>query len=470
MNRKPGNVNLGARLAMWFLATALSSTALAQGFFYKEAVKEGRIYVFNLGAEYERWVATGETGRAITRLNYGPSGETVVFDSEEAIDLYNFKHDIAEVVVKPKPPRLEVVWRDGKTRITTDSAYLEMSTRLQTRYTHELPDDSVQLSGTANKGDDKGSFRIRRAKFKLEGWAMKPWLTYEFQLNVPAVTGSNAGAILEDASIDVDATKGRNRFRIKFGQFKPAWGRQEMTSSGSQSFVDRAEVSNQYARGRETGVALWGTTANNKLEWRAGMSNGNSVTRSANDNDAFQYNARVMFQPSGRQALAQRAWISGPFYSEGDFESADFPLFAVAANFEKNNFHRTTTGNDLKDTVWSLDVVYKYKRLFATGEYFIRERTPETGAAFGSDGFFVQTSYLLNARRKWEAGLRYGQFDPTDKAVGNLRREWRAALSYYYGRHNLKVQADFGQLRDQAANGGKGSTNNELRLQSQIVF
>jgi hypothetical protein len=196
----------------------------------------GRIYVFNLGAEYERWVATGETGRAITRLNYGPSGETVVFDSEEAIDLYNFKHDIAEVVVKPKPPRLEVVWRDGKTRITTDSAYLEMSTRIQTRYTHELPDDAVQLAGTANKGDDKGSFRIRRAKFKLEGWAMKPWLTYEFQINVPAVTGSNAGAILEDASIDVDATKGRNRFRIKFGQFKPAWGRQEMTSSGSQSF------------------------------------------------------------------------------------------------------------------------------------------------------------------------------------------------------------------------------------------
>ena len=281
---------------------ALSSAALAQGFFYKEA-KDGRIYVFNLGAEYERWAAAGETGRAITKLNYGPNGETVVFDSEEAIDLYNFKHEIAEVVIKPKPPRLELVWRDGKTRITTDSAYLEMSTRLQVRYTHELPDDSVQPAGTAAKGDDKGSFRIRRAKFKLEGWAMKPWLTYEFQINIPAVTGTNPGAILEDASIDVDATKGRNKFRIKFGQFKPGWGRQEMTSSGSQSFVDRSEVSNQYARGRETGLALWGATANNKIEWRAGISNGNGPTRTANDNDAFQYNARVMFQPSGRQGL-----------------------------------------------------------------------------------------------------------------------------------------------------------------------
>ena len=88
------------------LVCALVSTvALAQGFFYKEVVKDGRIYVFNLGPEYERWEQTGETGRAITRLNYGPAGETVVFDSEEAIDLYNFKHGIAEVVMKPKPPR-----------------------------------------------------------------------------------------------------------------------------------------------------------------------------------------------------------------------------------------------------------------------------------------------------------------------------------------------------------------------------
>ncbi len=452
------------------LVCALVSTvALAQGMYYKEVAKEGRIYVFNLGAEYDRWSQTGETGRAITKLNYGPNGETVIFDSEEAIDLYNFKNGVAEVVTKPKPPRMEVVWRDGKTRITTDSAYMEMSTRLQMRYTHELPDDSVQPAGTAAKGDDKGSFRIRRAKFKLEGWAMKPWLTYEFQINIPAVTGSNAGAILEDASIDVDATKGRNRFRIKFGQFKPAWGRQEMTSSGSQSFVDRAEVSNQYARGRETGLALWGTTSNNKIEWRAGVSNGNSMTRTTNDNDAFQYNARVMFQPSGRQALVQRAWVSGPFYSEGDFESADFPLFAIAANFEKNNFHRTTTANDLKDTVYGLDLVYKYKRVFATGEYYIRERTPETGAKFNSDGFFGQATYLLTSRRMWEIGVRYGQFDPSDLVSANKRTELRGALSYYYGRHNLKVQADFGQLKTELA-GGNSVKNMEFRLQSQIVF
>jgi hypothetical protein len=46
----------------------------------------------------------------------------------------------------------------------------------------------------------------------------------------------------------------------------------------------------------------------------------------------------------------------------------------------------------------------------------------------------------------------------------------RGVVSYYYGRHNMKVQADFGQLQDQAANTGKGTKNKEFRVQSQIVF
>jgi phosphate-selective porin OprO/OprP len=463
-------VTIALGLALAGVAPFAADTASAQGFFFKEVEKEGRIYVFNIGAEYERWLASGEAGRSITKLGYGPNGETVVFDSEQAIDLYNFRHGIAEVVERPRPPRLELVWRDGKTRITTDAAYLEISTRLQGRYSHELPDDSVQLAGTATRGDDRGSFRIRRAKFKLEGSALQPWLTYEFQLNVPAVTGANPGALLEDAVVDWDVTKGRNALRLRFGQSKAAFGRQELTSSGSQSFVDRAEVSNQYSPGRETGFGIWGTSASNRWEWRATVSNGNSMTRSANDNDAFLWTARVMFQPSGRQALAQRAWVSGPFYSEGAFDAPEFPLFAIALSAMQNDFHRATTSNDLKDRAVGVDVVYKFRRLFLTGEGYLRTRRPETGPSFDSNGFFAQAGYLFSPGKSWEIAARYGVFDPTDAVPNNARREWRAGLSYYYSRHTLKVQADFGELRDRAGNGGRGARNRELRVQSQIVF
>ena len=60
--------------------------------FYREVEKDGRLHVFALARELELWERSGETGRAIVRLGEGPAGETVVFDSEDAITLFNLAH------------------------------------------------------------------------------------------------------------------------------------------------------------------------------------------------------------------------------------------------------------------------------------------------------------------------------------------------------------------------------------------
>ena len=93
----------GAAL-LWLVA---ASAVGAQGMFYQEVPKDGRIYVFAIGARYDAWSKSGETGQALTRLGYGPAGETVVFDSEDAVNYYNFKHDKpGEVFKKPvEPPK-----------------------------------------------------------------------------------------------------------------------------------------------------------------------------------------------------------------------------------------------------------------------------------------------------------------------------------------------------------------------------
>src|SRR5688572_10935832 len=245
-------VTVGALLAI----VAIAAPALAQGLYYKEIRRDGRIYVFNNAAEAERFEKTGEMGVGMTRPGTGPNGETVVGDNERALQLFYFKHGISESVPEPQPAVQTFEWRDGKLRMTTANAYLEISNRVQTRYSHNFPDDTVTLPGTAEAGDSRGSFRIRRAKFKLEGWfwrppatGQQPRLSYEVQLNWPAVTGSNVGAFLEDATLAWDPN-GRGQFRVLFGQFKAPLGRQELTSSGSQQFVDRSLVSNEYSRGR----------------------------------------------------------------------------------------------------------------------------------------------------------------------------------------------------------------------------
>jgi hypothetical protein len=467
MNRIPSRRSLTAAIVL--LAGLLMATAAAaQGLYYKEIRRDNRIYVFNNAANAERFELTGEMGIGITRPGAGPNGETVIGDNERALQLFFFKHGISEAVPDPPAPVQTIVWRDGKTRITTDNAYLEISSRVQARFTGEFPDDETTIAGTGGPGEARPSFRIRRAKFKLEGWMMRSWLTYETQVNYPGVAGSNAGAILEDAAFDVDFSKGRGLFRVHVGQFKPPYGAQELTSSGSQTFVDRALVSNSVFRGRETGVAIWGVTPDNKFEWRVGAFNGNGLTRSANDNDHLQYNARLMWQPNGSQALNQRAWVTGALYSESDFESTTTPIYALAINLERQNNFNATTGNDQKWTAASVDGIYKFRGLMVNGMYAFASRTPETGPSFDAGGGFIQVARLFS-RRRYEAAVRYGTYDPSDRADRNATREWRAAFSYYDSRHVLKWQNDVGQVEVQAGSNPSAKAF-EFRSQLQFIF
>jgi len=72
--------------------------------YYKEVRKDDRIYVFNNAANADAFEKTGEMGVGITRPGAGPNGETVVADSERALELFFFKYGISEPVKQPPPP------------------------------------------------------------------------------------------------------------------------------------------------------------------------------------------------------------------------------------------------------------------------------------------------------------------------------------------------------------------------------
>lgn len=86
-------------------AVVLVIDAAAQTFFYNEVAKDGRIYVFADAARHSAFVESDgtQTGPVIERPGYGPNGETVVFDSQDAVNLYNFKHGLpGESFAKPE--------------------------------------------------------------------------------------------------------------------------------------------------------------------------------------------------------------------------------------------------------------------------------------------------------------------------------------------------------------------------------
>jgi phosphate-selective porin OprO/OprP len=459
---------LAAATGSW--AQVAYSANTVQSLFYKEIVKDGRFYVFNNAENAARFEQSGEMGVGITRIGIGPNGETVVGDNETALELFLFKHGLSEKVDRPKTPTLNIVWRDGKTRMTIGSNfYMEISNRVQVRYTHELPDEAVKLPGTANAGDERGSFRIRRAKLKFEGWFYQPWLSYEVQTNWPGLSSTNLGQYLEDANINWDVTKGKKQLMVKLGQFKVPFGLQELTSSGSQQLVDRSLVSNAYFRGRDTGVTVWGVLGTNKLEYRAGLFNGAGLTRSANDNDEFQYNARVTFQPNGASPLGT---YSGAHQSESDFETRALgkPIFTVSAAVEQNDLSNVATDlkTNIKSTLFEVDSMFKYRGFSATGAYVWGERKPQiANPSFDTSGWYLQGGFFLKPE-KWEIAARYGEQEPDKSRSRDKVTEIRGGINFFYARHALKVQADFGQVKTETSSGDR--KNNELRIQTQFIF
>lgn len=327
----------------------------------------------------------------------------------------------------------QLSWKDGKTSFETENVRIQLSNRVQLRFTRDSLGDA---SG--------GFFELRRAKTKLTGWLYAKQFQYGLQLN----WADNLNP-LEDAFLNYDFADGRAA--VTLGQFKAPFGRQELTSSGSQQFVDRSLVSKAFARGRDIGLQLHGRLGGGLVEWRAGIFNGNGRTRARNTDDHYQVDARLQLAPNG-----------DPKYSEADHESRDRPLYAVAVGFQRRDLALATA----LQTTWAVDGVFKYRGLSLFAEAFFASEDPLTADATAQrpGGFHAQIGQLL-ARRRLELALRYGRLDPDRDAADDQKTEVGAALSYYFRKHGLKAQADVRRLE-----GSEGAGFTQVRFQTQFVF
>lgn len=441
--------------------------AAAQGLWYKEVQKDGRIYVFNSAAQFEMWQKSGEIGnKAVTMIAQGPNGETVVAENETAIDLYNLKHDrpgYSRAVPKVAPPASTVAYRMPGLRLTFPMAEINLSNRIQVRYTYEQFDDIQTPPSTLPTSlEDKGSFRVRRMKTKFDGWIFSKNLTYELQANWVAAT-SPTNLILEDANIDYDFTGGQRAFRLRAGQYKAAFGRQELTSSGSQQFVDRA-ITNTFAPARQIGLQAWGqlgpAAAADMLEWRAGAYNGNGVNQTTNDNEKYLLAGRVMFSPWGSVG-----------YSESNLEAYDLRL-SIAGEVLNNDLRvRPATGaaTGTYDKTVGIDVVLKaFKALSVFGAYYDGSRENPAGVKTDRNGWVGQVGWLFTPN--WEVAGRYAEVDPNTDVDNNKQKEWRAGVSWYLNKHSWKIQADYGETKNEAAAATTNRKLTEIRLQAQLIF
>ncbi len=211
-----------ATLTALIAVLALTAVAQAQTAYYREVEKDGRIFVFNIPTAYKLWEGSGEAGvGAITLLGYGPKGETMVFDSENAIHLYNFKHDKPGEVFKtasaapaPKP---------------TDNFSIKVGATIFADFTYQ---DDPKVTDADKNSVRKSEFEARRAYINITG-NVSDIVSFRITPDVASRLVTTNTALPTGSSVSTNLD-GSAPFRLKyaFGQFsldkvigKGSWAR-----------------------------------------------------------------------------------------------------------------------------------------------------------------------------------------------------------------------------------------------------
>lgn len=348
----------------------------------------------------------------------------------------------------------KISYNKGFSFVSADRQFtLKITNRVQPRYT--LTDPEV--------GDGVGSFRIRRMKTSFEGMVFGDW-KYKVQANwvggtvVNAVSQSSSGTVsstrsngpvLEDAQVEYM----RNPLAVPWiGQGKAFFGRQQLISSGRQQFVDRSIVDGRFSAGRDQGIGLTGATEAKTFEYNLGVYNGNGINQSTNDNKDYLTVGRLVWTPFGEYRL-----------EESSLDYPATPRLALGVSGYQNTIGTGTGERDI--TRLNGEFAFKVNGLNMAGEYYTEESQPLTGPSLDTDGYYYQLGYLF-PNQKFELAGRYAVISP-DVAADADQTETRLGLSYYFSKsHDYKLQADYGQIEDEARN----TEDKEARLQLQLAF
>jgi len=438
----------------------------AQGLWYKEVAKDGRIYVFNTAAGFQAWDKSGEIGsKAVTMIGQGPNGETVVAENETAIDMYNFKHD-RPGYNRPAPKAVSTATAPPTSLRFGSEGELKFGLNLQAWY---ITDDSplaIPADTTTNStlGNYVGAntFRLRRAEIKLTGKVNSDW-AFEVMLD-PAkaiVSNTNAAApnsndakILQDLFITYTGIKG---WDLTLGQKKIVITEEGVRSSSELDFPERSQIVRAISDRRETGFFVKGDVAE-PVTILGSVTNG-TISNSLDDsNDSINACGRVDLKfvkglnfggsgcYSGGETASHltRTRVGGHARFNG---GAAFPLIAEAEYYYAQD-GQTAAPGVLRRSGWYAQALYTLMDRFQLGgRYDII--TKNLDAQDGTNGVPQKNSQI----KTWTLGLH-----------------WLALGHDKYKNVSLKLDYFIVQEDGRTINGALSDSYNQGLLAAQIAF
>jgi len=356
----------------------------------------------------------------------------------------------------------------GITIESNDGNYVaHVGGRLQARYTYEDFDDSSK--------EDVSEFSIRRMKVWLQGNVISKNLKYKFQQNF-----GEGKSVTEDAYASYRFV---DPFTLQFGQFKAPQGRQELTSSGKQLFVDRSLANETFNLGRDIGLMAEGHFADHRVQYMIGVFNGNGPNEGNEGND-HMYAARIDINPLGEFKMDEPSFDEKKFllnigasYAMEEMTSAD----AGSINGDNDVLDKALDINDIDSaafiaafgdkldwSVWTANLHAKWLGATFGSEYYSMDAKPDVGDDWDADGYYVQAAYQV-IPKTLEVALRHSAIKSKDSNAFEKfdKSESQFGVNYYLAKHNAKLQADYTKVNDDL---NDNKDDNIFRLQAQVIF
>jgi phosphate-selective porin OprO/OprP len=388
-------------------------------------------------------------------------------------DILKEKGVITEADYKEVTKSTPISYKLGKgfTLTSADEKFqLSIGGLMQVRYTF-LDNDA---------SNDVSKFDLAKGRLIFSGYAFSKDLTYMLQFGLEQ---SGDKKMLENAYVKY---KFLNELQLAGGQTKLVYSRQNLSSVGNLQFVAVSPTTAAFSPGYDLGAVVCGKVLGDLINYDMSVSNGagqTSVRSSNGATNSMAFLAHLQVNPLGAFG-----------YAEGDPQFSKKPLVTVGSSFYRNTLKKTAAGTfettnngyanatngwlgksastfDATEKVdinsFVIDTAFKWMGAFAQAEYFWGQGDGQiSNSTVRAQGYYVQAGYCI-IPTKLEAAVRYSYLDPNRDRSNNLQTEVIGALSYYFNNHNLKLQADVGNIHKQ---GTPNTDDMQFRMQATVTF
>lgn len=299
---------------------------------------------------------------------------------------------------------------------------LNITGRHQFRYVYNFQSDPVEFDGDRHRN----GFENRRTRLAFSGHVINPNWTYQIQGDF---SRSGGGFTLLDANL---AYRFDNGMRIRVGQFRQPFMREDNISSGRQQAIERSLVNARFSQGRTQGIELSGSITDNinfSTTFSEGFRRLNTPWQAETTEYAFTGKLDFLVAGNWRQFRDFSSWASEEFGV----------LLGVAAHYERGEYGTATASMERFTATADAMVQFGGANLF--GAVVMNHLDMEGAGNMTQWGVVVQGGFFF-VPDKWEAFARY-EWGDLDTGAEDLSVV-TAGVNYYFAGHNLKWQTDIG--------------------------